>query len=915
MGRLAREHLTTSIFFASAVVMMLIALYISYLMNATSGYLKSDIEARLLSVSRLAAASIATAEELEGYRSAADMESDGYRELKRRLADFAREGDVLWVYFMRALPDGQCQFVADNDYTDGSVGLATDPLPQEPAVASAFAGRAASAGLETYSVGYDGLLSAFAPVTAADGSVPFVCGVDIPDEPVVIMRSQVLRTVLLLVAALVLVLASGCAGFVLFRRKAAQSEAANVSKTRFLARMSHEIRTPMNAIIGLSELAERDYGTARSLGFLSDIRKAGASLLEIINDILDLSRIESGKFRLRSERYDPGRIIAEVLAVAGVRAREKGLALESEVDPTIPRGLVGDPLNVQQVLLNLISNAVKYTERGRVRLVCGWERLGQGRALLRFAVEDTGEGIRPEDMKRLFSEFARVDDLRRGNHVEGTGLGLSIARGICRMMGGDVTVESAFGEGSSFAATFRQEACDFSPIGDRFGWTGDEGDAYAAEGRPRESLPTPFTAPACSVLVVDDVATNLTVAEGLLAPYGVRVECCPSGEEGLKAAKRTRFDLLLVDQIMPGLDGRAFMRLVRELDDHYRTAPLIAFTANAVSGTREELVSQGFSDYLSKPVNSNDLREVLERWVPERMRLPAETPSAPARGDPAARAPEAAWTHPAGDPAAGAAARTQPAGDPAAGSAPAWTGPAGDPEASALPSALYGLSGYDPDAGTARIGGDPRRYMRILDVFLEDIGDYFRYADSRRGPETPDSLVTLQARAHAIKSALGGIGASGLAERASKLETSAREGDGGPFRDGSLAAFEAALAELRDRISLALGKAPVSGSGVPDTAPGLRGSEINAAGPGPARTPPAGETPWASGISPEDLAELKSAVASRRIGDAVRIIDLLTGSARAAQSGLLDRVSDLILASDFKGAASLLDGIPAPPDE
>ncbi|MDR1039188.1 MAG: response regulator [Deltaproteobacteria bacterium] len=882
MGRLTREHLTTPVFFASAAVMMLIALYISYLMSAASGYLKTDIEARLLSVSRLAAASIATAEELEGYRSVADMESDGYRELKRRLADFAREGDVLWVYFMRALPDGQCQFVADNDYTEGSVGLATDPLPQEPAVASAFAGRAASAGLETYSEGYDGLLSAFAPVTAADGSIPFVCGVDIPDEPVVLMRSQVLRTALLLAAALVLVLASGCAGFALFRRKAAQSEAANVSKTRFLARMSHEIRTPMNAIIGLSELAERDYGTSKSLGFLSDIRKAGASLLGIINDILDLSRIESGKFRLLSERYDPGRIIADVLAVAGVRAREKGLALESEVDPSIPRGLVGDPLNVQQVLLNLLSNAVKYTERGRVRLVCGWERLGQGRALIRFAVEDTGEGIRHEDMKRLFSEFMRVDDLKRASHVEGTGLGLSIARGICRMMGGDVTAESAFGKGSSFTATFRQEACDLTPIGDRLGWTGADGAEGAggtedADGRLRVTLPMPFTAPACTVLVVDDVATNLTVAEGLLAPYGVRVECCPSGEEGLKAAKLTRFDLLLVDQIMPGLDGFAFMRLVRELDDHYRTAPVVAFTANAVSGTREELVSRGFSDYLSKPVDSRELREVLERWVPERMRLPAETPRAQARGDPVARTPEAAWTHPAGDPVAESAAWTHPAEDPIAWTASAWTGPAGDPDASILPSVLYGLSGYDPEAGAARIGGDPRRYLMILDSFLEDAADYFRNAGSRRGPETDGSLGALQARTHAIKSALGGIGASGLAERASELENSARKGDGGPFRDGRLAAFEASLAELRDSISLALGKVPGRGApgdgppgrgapgdgppgtgapgdgppmtGAPDTATGTSGVGIPAAGPGPAPTPPPEELSGSPGIA------------------------------------------------------------------
>jgi signal transduction histidine kinase/ActR/RegA family two-component response regulator/HPt (histidine-containing phosphotransfer) domain-containing protein len=661
-----------------------------------------------------------------------------------------------------------------------------------------------------------------------------------------------------------------------------RSEEESRLKSSFLARMSHEIRTPMNAIIGLSELAERDYGTPKALGYLSDIRKAGGSLLGIINDILDLSKIESGKFRLASERYDPGRLISHVLAVSGVRAREKGLKLESDVDPTLPSGLVGDPLNVQQVLLTLLSNAVKYTVRGRVKLSCAWNRIDPKRAFLSFTVADTGEGIRPEDLERLFADFVRVEDLRRGNHVEGTGLGLSIAKSICRMMGGDVTAESEFGRGSSFKATFSQEVYDFSPVGDSV-----LARAAAEEGPPRAFAP-PFSAPECSILVVDDIPTNLLVAEGLLAPYGMRVVSCSSGEEALTAASGTRFDVLLVDQMMPGMDGFAFMKLVREMDDHYRAAPIVAFTANAVAGTREALVKQGFSDYLSKPVNSRELCEVLERWVPKPLRRPPE--------------PAALLWAASGEAVPG----------------PAVTGAAEPRQAGAppLPPALYGIPGLDPDAGLERSGGSPQRYMRILDAFLTDAGDYIRYAAYRQDWDAAGSLGLLQAKAHAIKSALGGIGAPGLAAAALFLESSAREGKDSPVWDGSLDSFEASLAEFRNHIASALGKATgeealpaahaeaVSGGNFAPGGNAAPGEKADSTGNADAATQTA--------ISPADLEALRNAVESGRIGDADRIIERLWESVDPIAAGVLDRVSDLILVSDFGGAIRLLEDISRP---
>ncbi|MDR1081552.1 MAG: response regulator [Deltaproteobacteria bacterium] len=925
-----------------------------------------------------------------------------------------------------------------------------------------------------------------------------------------------------------------------------RSEEESRLKSSFLARMSHEIRTPMNAIIGLSELAERDYGTPVSLGYLADIRKAGGSLLGIINDILDLSKIQSGKFRLASEHYRTSRLISDVLSVSGVKAREKGLALESVVDPTIPRGLVGDPLSVQQVLLNLLSNAVKFTAKGRVKLTCGWDRLDLRQILLVFTVEDTGEGIRQEDIESLFGDFVRVEDWRHGSHVEGTGLGLSISKSICRMMDGDIAVESIYGQGSAFTATFRQEAYDLSPIGDAE-QPDDSADA------PSGAFVAPFRAPGCSMLVVDDIRTNLVVAEGLLYPYQMRVVTCQTGEEALEECRKSRFDVLLVDQMMPGLDGYAVMKLVREIDEHYRTAPIVAFTANAVAGTREALVTLGFTDYLSKPVNSRELCAILERWVPESMRIPAGAAGdgqAPAlmlsaddavskgrggeggpdddakadRGMPASgsgkegstggfpaeasagvndpigvgsretvpgpgtaagngeavfgadrqngRAPvgrtsggfgastgfgspaEAAVGGPAGGTetgglsvtagygragvssgnvgnplkfssagptggadnagtaviasgtgnagAAGITGGTGHAGasDNAGGAdntggtdtaspAPSRNGDAGTlpssgdsdrsrPVHAGLPPALYGLPGYDPETGLGRTGGSPGVYLKVLKVFLTDAEDYLNYADAREPGDPEFSLVDLKARTHAIKSALGGIGATALQAEALFLETSAKAGDSGPVKNGRLAAFEAELAELKEHISAALsrpsgGIGPLATAGsltsgtvsspveqyiqpgigavaeasrtdtgihAPDEAEGTPAAtrkfgaagvlaagqdELSAATSGftgkgngeKATESGAGDitcrtfdaTGVTAGISPEDLAELRSAVAEGRLGDADRLIDRLNENDGGEGGDFLDKVSDLILVSDYQEAIRLMDEI------
>ncbi|MDR1040648.1 MAG: response regulator [Deltaproteobacteria bacterium] len=637
MVRLIKEHLTAPVFFASAAVMMLISAYISFLMSAASDYLKTDIEARLLAISKLAASTITTADELERYRTAADMESDGYAELKRRVADFGTESEVLYVYFLRGLPDGQCQFIIDNDYTEDSVGLATDPLPVEPAVASAFAGKAASAGLETYSVGYTGLLSAFAPVTAADGSVPVVCGVDIPDEPVVLMRSKVRTTAVLLAVALVLVLASGFMGFKLFKRKAAQSEAANISKSRFLANMSHEIRTPLNAVIGLSDIELQKDIPEGTRGSLEKIYSSGTNLLAIINDILDISKIESGAFQIIIADFATSQFLADAIQQNIVRIGTKNIVFRLEVDASFPKALRGDELRIRQILTNILSNAFKYTKEGQVTLGCDCGTPGDdGSAEVTFTVSDTGAGIRAEDMPRLFDDYAQMDSKANRNN-EGTGLGLSITKNLVALMGGRIAVESEYGKGTSFMVTLPLGLPGTEQLGPELAADLAAGRFGKAAGRSKKDFVRTRLPSGGKVLVVDDLDVNLLVARGLLKHYGLSIDTATSGKEAVDKVRAAadgpesdRYDIIFMDHMMPVMDGIEATRLIRaDLDgDYARSVPIIALTANALAGSREMFLEHGFSSFISKPIDLLQLDEELARWIrgkPEAVQAPPET--------------------------------------------------------------------------------------------------------------------------------------------------------------------------------------------------------------------------------------------------------------------------------------------------
>lgn len=402
------------------------------------------------------------------------------------------------------------------------------------------------------------------------------------------------------------------------KRKEAKSAAK--SKSDFLANMSHEIRTPMNAICGMSDLLLETGLSGEQLDYVSTIKTSSNNLLNIINDILDFSKIDAGKMELVEEDYNLLSQLNGLQNTVDVRIGEKPISFEIFIKRDMPTSLYGDEVRVQQILLNLLTNAVKYSNEGVIRLVLDYDRISDDEIMVMAKVSDNGIGIKQEDVETIFDSFSQVD-MERNHKIEGTGIGLSITKRLVGLMNGSISVESEYGVGSTFSISIRQKVTDYAScietdIPDDFvliSHTSILKDALNDNIRIAV-----FEAPEARVLVVDDNEANLKVASGLFSKYKLQIETCTSGKKALDIlAVDNNFDALFVDHMMPEMDGVELVGIIRSIDSEFmRNVPIIALTANAIKGVSEMFLSNGFNDYMSKPIDTSVLARVLKKWIP-----------------------------------------------------------------------------------------------------------------------------------------------------------------------------------------------------------------------------------------------------------------------------------------------------------
>jgi signal transduction histidine kinase/CheY-like chemotaxis protein len=469
------------------------------------------------------------------------------------------------------------------------------------------------------------LLSAYVPVFNREtGELMALVGCDVSDVQYAAVMNPLLA---LLVGGIALIIALMV--FIFFKlnrenkllaelNEVAQS-AAN-AKSNFLANMSHEMRTPLNAIIGLSELSLSSGELAESSADnVAKVYNSGVTLLGLVNDILDLSKIEAGRFEVVPAAYDLPSLINDTVNLNIMRIGEKPIIFDLEVDGSLFSSLYGDELRIKQVFNNLLSNAFKYTRKGRVSWSISSEHDGESVWLV-SEIKDSGIGIRPEDVSKLFMDYNQVD-VKSHRAVEGTGLGLAITKNLVQMMDGSIEVESTYGEGSSFHVRLRQGFVSDTRIGDDVA-KNLKHFKYSDEKRLRSEKLIRIRLPYARVLVVDDVPVNLDVARGMMQPYQMQIDCVTSGEEAVELVRdgEVRYNAIFMDHMMPVMDGIEATRIIREEigTDYAKSVPIIALTANAIAGNEELFLGKGFQAFLSKPIDIERMDQVIRKWVRDR---------------------------------------------------------------------------------------------------------------------------------------------------------------------------------------------------------------------------------------------------------------------------------------------------------
>ena len=627
-------------------------------------------------------------------------------------------------------------------------------------------------------------------------------------------------------------------------------------KSEFLAKMSHEIRTPMNAIIGMTELALRSDKMENTREHILTVKQASANLLSIINDILDFSKIETGKMEIIPGDYSFASLLNDVVSIIRMRVIDSQIRFAVNIDSAIPNALYGDEIRIRQILLNILSNAVKYTEKGFVSLTAYGEMADEDTVILTIEVMDSGRGIKPEDIKNLFGEYAQFD-MEKNRGIEGVGLGLAITRSIVKAMDGDIGVQSEYGNGSIFVVTLPQKVrskevlaeienpeeksvivyerreiyansivyavdnlgvnCalvsndeelidemshkDFEFVFISFTLFNKNKNTIMKYGSRAkivvltefgEAIPdislnvlampvhsisiadilngvsnnfsynenneliVRFTAPEAKLLVVDDISTNLKVAEGLLLPYKMKVDTCKSGLEAIEAVKSGAYDLIFMDHKMPEMDGIEATLLIRGLGDkepYYRDVPIIALTANAVSGTREMFIKNSFNDFLSKPINTVKLNAILEKWIPKDKKRTTGPDNIIDMAQPLKEGEK--WIE---------------------------------------------IEGINTERGTALSGGIREQFLENLSLFCRDGVEKLKEIEAclEKG-----DLALYTIHIHGLKSAAANVGAVELSGRAKALEAAGDRGDMA-FIGGHNSQFTRQMLSLIEKIKTAL---------------------------------------------------------------------------------------------------------------
>ena len=595
--------------------------------------IRKAIQQRMLDIANCAAGSV-SGEVMKNFTED-QVGSVAYNNVYDTLTIFRDNVELEYVYCIKEDTPGNFIFIMDTDpVSPASYG---DSVEFTEALAQAGRGTA-SVDEVPYTDQWGSFYSAYSPVFDSTGKVVGIVVADFSSDWFDGQLASQTRSMVLGYAVILLfsLFFAGVLSFLIVKpyvkaqgellEEKVRAESASNAKSDFLANMSHEIRTPINAVLGMNEMIIREDNRALDVAesdpmlvqealeninvYAGDVKKAGHNLLAIVNDILDFSKIEAGRMELAEAPYQLSSLINDINNMIMFKAQDKGLVFNVEADPSLPDELSGDEVRVRQILTNLLNNAVKYTEKGSVILKLRGKKQDENTLILTIVVWDTGIGIKPEDKEQLFNKFERLE-MDRNSTVEGTGLGLAITHNLIELMGGNIEVESEYCKGSIFTVNIPQKIVSGSTLGDLQTRLKDN----APGNRPYKES---FRAPDATILIVDDTRINLTVAVNLLKNTKMKIDTATSGEEAVNMASKTRYDVIFMDQRMPGMNGTEAFHKIRETENGAsKDVPVICLTADAIIGAKERYLSEGFSDYLTKPIDNFALENMLMKYLPE----------------------------------------------------------------------------------------------------------------------------------------------------------------------------------------------------------------------------------------------------------------------------------------------------------